>query len=382
VAQDQTAITNEDTPVTATFAADDIDSDDSGSSLVYQILTGPAKGSATVNANGTFTFNPGVAFQALNTGQSEQVSFTYHATDSHGAVSTTQTVTVTVNGADEPPPGPITVEAESLTLAGYQVEGNGAASGGALIRLPLGGTQGTATLQSFTGATGTYDLNVSYFDENDGASTFSVLVNGTVVGNWTANAPGPDSLAGADDLKVQTLAGLSLHTGDTIAIRGTVDGNEFARVDKLAFAPAQAGTFNYEAENLVLSGYQVEANAAASGGALIRIPLGAAQGAQGTATLQNFAGASGNYDLQIAYFDENDGAATFNVLVNGNVVGSWVANAPGPDALAGADNLMVHTLSAIALHQGDTIALRGTFNGDEYARIDALHIAAHSDPVV
>ena len=41
---------------------------------------------------GTFSFAPGSDFQDLAEGETRLVSFTYNATDSHGAVSNTGTV--------------------------------------------------------------------------------------------------------------------------------------------------------------------------------------------------------------------------------------------------------------------------------------------------
>mgnify|MGYP006196370127 CR=1 FL=1 len=89
--------------VTQGFDGDDIDSDDSPLSLVYTVVTQPAEGTVTNNGDGTFTFDPGNAFQDLAAGEARQVTFTYTATDSHGAVSDPATVTVTVTGTNDDP---------------------------------------------------------------------------------------------------------------------------------------------------------------------------------------------------------------------------------------------------------------------------------------
>ena len=89
--------------VTASFSGDDVDTDDDAASLTYAITSSPSEGSVVNNDDGTFTFNPGTDFQDLAEGEARQVSFTYTATDSHGAVSNTATVTVTVTGTNDAP---------------------------------------------------------------------------------------------------------------------------------------------------------------------------------------------------------------------------------------------------------------------------------------
>jgi VCBS repeat-containing protein len=89
--------------VTIAFKGDDADADDSGATLSYQILSQPSEGSVTNNGDGTFSFDPGSAFQDLGAGQARTVSFTYQATDSHGAVAAPATVTISVAGTNDGP---------------------------------------------------------------------------------------------------------------------------------------------------------------------------------------------------------------------------------------------------------------------------------------
>lgn len=103
VANNQSVAITENQSATVTFAADDIDSDDDTASLAYTVLKAPTKGSVSINGDGTFTYNPGTDFDGLASGQTEQVSFTYRATDDHGANSATRTVTVTVTGTNDAP---------------------------------------------------------------------------------------------------------------------------------------------------------------------------------------------------------------------------------------------------------------------------------------
>ncbi|CAN0584942.1 unnamed protein product, partial [Laminaria digitata] len=89
--------------VTASFDGSDADSDDDASTLTYVITSSPSEGSVANNGDGTFSFVPGAGFQDLAEGETRDVTFGYTATDSHGAVSNTGTVTVTVTGTNDTP---------------------------------------------------------------------------------------------------------------------------------------------------------------------------------------------------------------------------------------------------------------------------------------
>jgi len=65
------------------------DQDVPADSLTASLVSGPGSGSLTLNANGSFTYTPQSGFVG-------DVSFTYRATDSDGALSNTATVTLTV----------------------------------------------------------------------------------------------------------------------------------------------------------------------------------------------------------------------------------------------------------------------------------------------
>ena len=79
--------------------ATDID----GTVASYALNSDVAKGSLTFNADGTYSYNPNGKFQSLGTGDTEQVTFTYHAVDNSGASSAVKTVTITVTGVNAAP---------------------------------------------------------------------------------------------------------------------------------------------------------------------------------------------------------------------------------------------------------------------------------------
>src|SRR6185436_13008540 len=97
VAVNDTYATNEDTPLTIVIANSVLsnDTDIDGNTLTAILVTGPAQGTLTLNANGTFTYTPGANYNGSD-------SFTYRAND--GTVnSNIATVTITINAVNDAP---------------------------------------------------------------------------------------------------------------------------------------------------------------------------------------------------------------------------------------------------------------------------------------
>jgi hypothetical protein len=139
-----------------------------------------------------------------------------------------------------------TYEAEKMVLkGGYAVEDNAAASGGQLIRrLDSGGYAATASTE-YTGAAGTYEVTVSYFDESDGVSSLAFLVNGEMLDQWMAEEDPVCSdcdSPGASTFRTRVVASeLVLQPGDEITLQGTGEHYEYARFDKLTVSPTVVG---------------------------------------------------------------------------------------------------------------------------------------------
>ncbi|OEZ27087.1 hypothetical protein AO062_29845 [Variovorax boronicumulans] len=86
--------TDEDTPVSGQVIGSDVD----GDALTYALGNGPAHGSVTVNADGTYTYVPSANFNGIDT-------FTVTVSDGHGG-TTTSTVTVTIDPVNDAPTVP------------------------------------------------------------------------------------------------------------------------------------------------------------------------------------------------------------------------------------------------------------------------------------
>jgi glucose/arabinose dehydrogenase len=126
-----------------------------------------------------------------------------------------------------------------------------------------------------------------------------------------------------------------------------------------------------EAESMTRQNYRLEANSTASGGQLISF-LGGDFGETGTASF-DFAGASGNYDVVVGYYDENDGLARFSVAQNSATVNAWTADRASSSNLADAGSFTTRTLAiGRAVNTGDRFTITGTEEQREPARVDYI----------
>ncbi|MFD2451599.1 Ig-like domain-containing protein [Ideonella paludis] len=76
-----------------------------------------AFGTLTLNADGSYSYVPNAAAQALDTGESDRDIFTYTVTDPAGKTATT-TLTITVTGVND---GPVAIDDSALTPVGTPV---------------------------------------------------------------------------------------------------------------------------------------------------------------------------------------------------------------------------------------------------------------------
>jgi alpha-glucuronidase len=127
---------------------------------------------------------------------------------------------------------PDRIEAEDMELRGYvpvEVTPTEAASHGKAVTC-AGAQQCTARFQ-FKGQPGRYDIGVQYFDPNDGASRFSVNVDGRKVDEWLADDDLPTKKIDADSSTRRTISGITLKPGDEVEIDGTPGGGDPAALD-------------------------------------------------------------------------------------------------------------------------------------------------------
>jgi alpha-glucuronidase len=133
---------------------------------------------------------------------------------------------------------PDRVEAESMQLQGYtpvEVIPWENASGGTAIECVR--RQGCTARFRFTGNRGFYDLDVQFFDLNNGESTFRVFAGHRMVDEWTANAQLPATKLGGDSSTRRRIKRLALRPDDEIRIQGIPSGEERAPLDYVEIHP-------------------------------------------------------------------------------------------------------------------------------------------------
>ncbi|MFB2938596.1 GDSL-type esterase/lipase family protein [Aerosakkonemataceae cyanobacterium BLCC-F154] len=143
----------------------------------------------------------------------------------------------------EPEPEPelgtiIRMEAESMQKTGYSEESQSAASGGKVVSLLANKSASGSVSSAFSGVSGTYDVILGFFDENDGESTLTTKIAGSQIDSRVLNQNlgwgGIDSRTKV----TQTIAnGLFINQGDSVEIIGTLNQAEFARLDYIEFVP-------------------------------------------------------------------------------------------------------------------------------------------------
>ncbi len=126
-------------------------------------------------------------------------------------------------------------EMEELKLSNYLIESNDVSSGGKHISL-LGSDSNTGTATGvFNGKAGTYEVNVGFYDEDDGVSKAKVTVAGdTQSFSFDKDLPGSGAVAKALTSRV-THSEIKLQPGDVFKIEGKYDDAELARFDYIEF---------------------------------------------------------------------------------------------------------------------------------------------------
>ena len=139
---------------------------------------------------------------------------------------------------------PDRTEAEAMQLQGYtrvDVVPEENASGGKAVECNAPGTTCVASFH-FKRPAGWYEMDVQYFDLNDGKSTFRVFVGNQLVDEWIADNELPSSRIGGDTSTRREIPGLALRPGDEIRIEGTPNGDEPAPFDYVSIHRSANGS--------------------------------------------------------------------------------------------------------------------------------------------
>ncbi|MGA7294751.1 MAG: alpha-glucuronidase family glycosyl hydrolase [Terriglobales bacterium] len=134
---------------------------------------------------------------------------------------------------------PDRIEAESMGLQGYvtvNVIPWEDASGGKAIECVQTAQPCAATFR-FTGSSGWYEVDVEYFDQNNGISKYQVFLGNQLVDEWLADLQLPATQPNGDSSTRHRIHGLALRPGDEIRIEGFPDRGERAPLDYVEIRP-------------------------------------------------------------------------------------------------------------------------------------------------
>jgi alpha-glucuronidase len=134
---------------------------------------------------------------------------------------------------------PHRMEAEAMQLEGYvpvEISPKENASGGRGVECAAAAQVCTARFR-FTRPAGQYEVNVQYFDQNNGESKFRILVNGQKIDEWVASDHLPAAEPNGESSTRRSIRHLGLRTGDDIRIEGVPDAQERAPLDYIEIDP-------------------------------------------------------------------------------------------------------------------------------------------------
>jgi alpha-glucuronidase len=131
-------------------------------------------------------------------------------------------------------------EAEAMQLEGYEPQNVSpweTASGGQAAQCVDPDGSGAVSME-YDGPAGWFNLSIRYFDENDGASKFKLLVADQAVDQWTADDTLPDNEPNGHTSTRHETRRVALRPGDAIRIEAASDAGERAAIDYLEIDPA------------------------------------------------------------------------------------------------------------------------------------------------
>src|SRR5207244_1709802 len=229
VAVDNSYSVNEDN--TLTVAASGVlgnDSDVEGSSLTAVLVSGPAHGSLTLNANGSLSYTPDANFNGSD-------SFTYTAND--GTLdSNVATVSITVNAVND---APVAVansyavnEDTTLTVAASGVLGNDSDVDGDSLTAVLvsGPAHGSLTLNANGSLSYTPDANFNGSDSFTYKANDGTLDSNVATVSITVNAVNDAPVAVGNSYSVNEDTTLTVERNSVVCNDSDVDGDSLTAV--------------------------------------------------------------------------------------------------------------------------------------------------------
>lgn len=233
IANGDTFITNEDTPLSNSLATND--STTSGGTLAYALGTQASNGAAVVNSNGTFTYTPNANFNGSD-------NFSYTVTDANAGEAATRTVSITINAvADLTATNDSFATDEDAPLSNSVATNDSTTSGGTLVYSLAGqGSHGTAAVNA--NGTFTYTPTANFH----GSDSFTYTVVDTNA-NEQATRTVSITVNAINDTPIANTTNVS--TSEDTPVIGTLTGSDVDG-DTLTFS---AGSVNPGHGGVVIS---------------------------------------------------------------------------------------------------------------------------------
>ncbi len=181
-----------------------------------------------------------------------------------------------------------------------------------------------------------------------------------------------------DDARyAEVLKRLEYQAGHAMVWRDAVV-NYFHKISEIDDAQGRVGhdPNRIEAENMQLSGYvpvDVTPWETASGGKAV-----ACVGRSGCSASFTFDRDAGVYRIAVQYFDQNNGASHYELLVDDHVIDSWAADDSLPSDKMDGHTSTRHTFDDVQLQTGDMVRIVGRPDGGEPAGLDYVEVMPES----
>lgn len=149
-----------------------------------------------------------------------------------------------------------------MLLENYRIETVDAASNQLVASfLAEAGNESGSVATNFSGLSGSYDIILGYFDEEDAVAQLDPLLNGQSFGKIELDQQLGSRLA-TSETQVRRIVseGVFIQTGDTFSVRGEESAGEPARIDYVEFVPAG-------------DGHLIESDRASSPGSINAVPF-------------------------------------------------------------------------------------------------------------
>ena len=178
-----------------------------------------------------------------------------------------------------------------------------------------------------------------------------------------------DNILGAGETWIYQKTGTAQNVSDNYVNIGSVSAGGVSDSDQSGYINPEVDSITYEAEDMQLHNYKVQhVGNVASGGEVIKVT-----GHEGSAKVK-FDGVTGDYDIVVGYFDENDGKSHARVKVDGHVEASWTWDQHLDSAFVSEKNFVQYAIDDVHIEHGSEISLWATKNHYEFGRFDYVSI--------